>query len=140
MKTIISSFIYISLFSVSAFSMQSNEYWQCIAEDESKTQWSFSSEYKKEAINKAYDDCKKQSQDPKTCRTAETLCDYIINGHSSKPIWQCTAIDQNAEAWNSNFYANKNDAALAAKAYCENKSKLPASCYINLLSCKNLNE
>lgn len=117
-----------------------HDYWQCIAEDEAHNQWNMLGKYEKEAINKAYDACKKQSQNPRSCISATTLCEHYINGHSTKPMWQCTAIDQAAAPWDSNIYPNRDDAALAAQAYCKSRSTLAASCYINLSTCRNLNE
>lgn len=141
MKTIINQLIAILLLiPLYAYANTEHNYWQCAAEDNSHYQWTMSGQYEREAINKAYEACKKQSQNPRTCKSTATLCDYFRDGHSTKPIWQCTALDQTAAAWESNPDTNRNDAALAAKAYCQSKSTLPASCYINLLTCRNLNE
>lgn len=52
-------------------------------------------------------------------------------------MWRCTAIDITAQPWESNFYSNRDDAALAAQAYCKENSTLPATCYINMVTCAN---
>jgi hypothetical protein len=55
-------------------------------------------------------------------------------------MWQCTALDQTGEPWQSNFYSQRLDAALGAKAFCKEKSSVPDTCYINLVTCINKNE
>jgi len=114
--------------------------WHCTAEDEAHKQWTSSSNYERAAVNKAFEQCKKESQFPESCKTSHNDCDYVVNGYSTKPMWQCKAMDQMAKIWPSNFYAQRDDAAIAAKAYCQQRSSFPDTCYINLITCKNVNE
>ena len=95
--------------------------------------------YQLAAINKALDACKKQSQFPANCKVAKARCEAFVNGISTRPMWQCTALDQMAKVWPSKIYVHRDDAAIAAKAYCQQGSSFPDTCYINLMTCKNLN-
>jgi len=115
-------------------------YWECSAQDNDGKQWLIRNVYERVATNKAFEMCKKQSLVPKSCAIARESCDYFTDGKSTRPMWQCTSLDANAKPWLSNVYANQEDAAMNAKAYCQEKSTLPDSCYINLVACKNLNE
>lgn len=65
-------------------------------------------------------------------------CELFIDGVSTSPAWQCSALDQMAKVWVNNPYPNRDDAALAAKAYCQDNSGFPDTCYVNLLTCKNI--
>ncbi len=58
---------------------------------------------------------------------------------STTPMWICTALDFTAEPWQSNLYPHRDDAALAAKDYCKQNSNVPDTCYINMVTCRNLN-
>lgn len=122
-----------------AYANSPNDFWRCLAKDNEMHQWQFESAYQREAINRAFDACKKQSSTPKTCHTAREMCEYFSNGQSTRPLWRCLALDQMAKSWSSNLYPNRDDAAIAAKAYCKDKSAMPDSCYVNLLTCKNVN-
>ncbi|STX28931.1 Uncharacterised protein [Legionella beliardensis] len=113
--------------------------WHCIAEDGANRQWLAISNYQRSAINRAMEVCKKESHEPSSCKTSKANCDLFVNGISTKPAWQCTALDQMAVVWRSNSYSNRDDAALAAKAYCQENSGFPDTCYVNLLTCKNIN-
>jgi hypothetical protein len=62
-----------------------------------------------------------------------------MNGVSTRPMWRCTAFDQMVKSWPSNTYTHRDDAAIAAKAYCEQGSAFPDTCFINLMTCKNMN-
>jgi hypothetical protein len=55
-------------------------------------------------------------------------------------IESALAIDLHAKAWLGDIYRKRNDAALGAKAYCKDQSGVPDTCYINLLTCKDLNQ
>ena len=116
------------------------DYWQCTASDGEDKQWVVNSTYERQATNEAYDACRKQSRIPETCKAAHEACEAFLNGVSTRPLWQCTALDRFAKPWVSNPYSHRDDAAIAAKAYCEEKSKDPDSCYINLLTCRNLRD
>lgn len=116
-----------------------NNYWLCAAYDGHDKQWQAKSPYQRTAINQAWDACKKQSAIPDTCKAAKEFCEAIIKGVSNKPMWKCTAFDQMAKSWVSDVYRQRNDAALGAKAYCQERSGVPHSCYVNLMTCTNLN-
>jgi hypothetical protein len=118
----------------------SDNYWQCTSSDKEHNQWLAKSQFELSATNRAMEACKKQSQYPQSCKAPKESCDAIINGYSTRPMWQCTALDVMAKPWRSSFYVQRDDAALGAKNYCRQKSSLPDTCYINLLTCNNLNE
>lgn len=115
------------------------DYWQCTTTDNDDQQWIAKNTYERAAANIAYSSCKKQSRIPSTCKAAKEACEHMINGLTDKPMWQCTALDKQAKPWVSNLYTQRYDAALAAKAYCQERSSEPGTCYINLLTCKNKN-
>lgn len=114
-----------------------DDYWKCATTDGEFKEWVAQHPKERYAANLAYDACKKQSRFPKTCKASKEACELFVQGVSTKPMWQCTALDQQAKPWVSNLYGNRDDAALAAKAYCQENSDLPGSCYINLITCKN---
>ena len=114
-------------------------YWQCTAHDAQNKQWTVSNSYQLTAINKAFDACKKASQIPGSCKSSREDCDFFLHGVSTRPMWQCPALDAEAKVWRSNIYIHADDAALAAKAYCHSKSDLPDTCYTYLFMCRNLN-
>lgn len=114
-------------------------YWRCSAYDSESKEWVVNSGYELSAVNQALDACKKQSNLPKSCKTARETCEYFSNGTSTRPMWRCIALDQLAKEWASNVYAHRDDAAIAAREYCQQKSTFPDTCYINLMTCKNLN-
>ncbi|KTD68138.1 MULTISPECIES: hypothetical protein [Legionella] len=127
--------------SVSSFAEPiAGSYWQCSAHDATQTQWTSENIYQKMALNLSYAACKKGSKAPATCRTAKAGCIQFINGVNVMPMWQCTAFDREASAWRSNLYPTRDDAALAANAYCRQKSSVPYTCYINVVTCMNKNE
>ena len=133
-------FVLVSSAGYSAPFLDKNSYWQCITKDSNDQQWSARSGYKKVALNSAFVSCKKESQKPATCKASLANCEGFFQGISIKPMWRCTALDEIAEPWQSNFYPQRDDAALAAKAYCKEKSTIPDTCYINLVTCMNYNE
>ncbi|ARG97545.1 hypothetical protein [Legionella micdadei] len=114
-------------------------FWRCTAFDGEDKEWTVDSSYEISAVNKAFEECKKQSKVPSSCKTAKEACEAFVNGKSTRPMWRCTALDQMAKTWLSNVYTHRDDAAIAAKAYCEQNSAFPDTCYINLMTCKNLN-
>lgn len=116
------------------------DYWQCTTKDNTDKIWTAKGEFRKSALNVAYDACKKQSTAPTSCKTSITHCEGFRQGVSTKPLWRCTAIDRSAVAWKSNYYSNRIDAALAADAYCKDNSHVPETCFINMITCMNLNE
>lgn len=119
---------------------ETTDAWTCQAEDSTSKQWSGSGSFERVATNKALENCKKQSQYPVTCKTAKESCEAIINGVLTRPMWRCTALDQLSKTWKSAIYSHRDDAAIGAKDYCKEHSSMPDTCYINLLTCNNLNE
>lgn len=113
--------------------------WQCIAKDANQKQWIIKSNYQRNAINLALEGCKKESTLPTTCEALDDNCDSLINGRSTKPLWRCIALDHTATPWTGTLSGNRDNAALSAKARCKDQSTLPESCYINMLTCSNLN-
>lgn len=113
--------------------------WQCISTDSDYNEWKGEGSYQRNALNSAYDLCKKQSKNPVSCKVSSENCDSFIGSVSTSPLWQCSALDKMAMVWKSEMYRKADDAALAAKAFCQERSALPETCYINLLFCKNLN-
>lgn len=117
----------------------SGNYWRCSSFDAHNKEWSANGSFEISAINKSFDDCKKQSQTPSSCKTAKESCEVFVNGQTTRAMWRCTALDLMAKRWPSNMYKNRDDAAIAARAYCEQNSGFPDTCYTNLMTCKNLN-
>jgi hypothetical protein len=115
------------------------EDWKCIARDAANKEWRASSNYERVAINHAFELCKKESTLPSSCKTSKQDCEAFIDGVSTRPLWRCIALDQMGKPWESNLYSQRDDAALAAKAYCQDQSGFPDTCYINLMTCRNLN-
>lgn len=114
-------------------------YWQCLTHDAANKTWSAKNGFQKVALNLAFASCKKESEAPATCKTTPLDCEGFNMGLSTKPMWQCTALDLSAQAWRSNFYVQRDDAALGAKLFCKDKSSVPESCYINFVTCANNN-
>jgi len=117
----------------------SGNYWQCSTIDSENKSWTEQGAYELTATNRAFAKCKKESNYPTTCKTSKNNCEQYINGITTRPMWQCIALDQNAKRWPSNYYYQRDDAAIAAKAYCQDKSSLPETCYVNLITCRNMN-
>ena len=115
-------------------------YWQCIATDQAKKEWTMQSNYHVTALNRSLALCKKNSEFPRSCRAPRESCEQFINGRTTRPMWQCSSIDYRGFAWHSNEYLHKYDAALAAKTLCRQHSDKPGTCLVNLLTCKNKNE
>ncbi len=131
-------FVVLLLLSMQAYSQADN--WTCKSHDAAHMEWSVSNAYQRMAINLAFDACKKQSKWPKTCKTSLNDCEGFLNGISTKPIWRCLALDAQAQPWQSYYYTTKDDAALAAKAYCKSKSAVPDTCFVNMVTCININQ
>lgn len=125
-------------FSTTAIAEQLN-FWRCTAFDAENKEWTINSNYQLTSVNRAFEACKKQSNLPKSCKAAKETCEVFINGVSTRPMWRCTALDREAAVWLSNVYSQRDDAALAAKAYCQEGSAVPETCYINTVTCRNLN-
>ena len=113
--------------------------WECSAYDVHYREWKTPSVYQRLAINRALDVCKKESETPSSCTVAQEQCEQFVNGKSTRPLWRCIALDDRAKKWVSNVYSKRDDAAIAALDYCKANSASSQSCYINLLTCKDLN-
>ena len=113
-----------------------HHYWQCTTSDSNSSQWIIKSLYERRARGKTTDACKKQSPVPSSCKTD---CEEFNHGVSTKPSWQCTALDENAKSWRASMYSNRDDAAMAAKTRCKAFSAIPESCFVNGVACTNLN-
>lgn len=113
--------------------------WECVVRDATNKEWVGKSNYQRSAMNHAMESCKKESSLPSTCKTPDDYCNSLTNGLSTRPMWRCFAFDRKAKSWGSTIYHHRDDAALAAKAYCQSHSTCPETCYINLLTCKNIN-
>lgn len=121
-------------------SMASGTSWTCTSQDSGGYRWTYSSSYQKVALNQAYLQCKKQSAEPKSCKSEAEACHYFIDGLDATPMWQCTAVDAASDAYNSTLYNHQDDAALGALAYCKKKSPVPDTCFINTITCTNVND
>lgn len=117
-----------------------SNFWQCATHDSTGKQWGARSYYQKIALNFAFASCKKESTAPVSCRTTSRDCEQYIQGVSIKPLWTCTALDFNAVPWVGTSYWQRYDAAFAAREYCHQQSKVPGTCYINMVTCVNRNE
>lgn len=114
-------------------------YWQCSAIDQNSQSWTSKHAYERTATNQALEACKQESPLPSSCSVSHEACERFRHGVSTRPSWQCTALDQEAKPWASNPYPQRDDAAMAAKAYCKERSASPDTCHLNFLTCINLN-
>ncbi|KTD23441.1 Uncharacterised protein [Legionella lansingensis] len=114
-------------------------FWKCKAHDAENRDWYGHNDYQLTAINRAFEACKRQSRVPATCKTSKQDCEMIVNGMSIRPMWRCVALDEAATPWMSNIYDDADDAAIAAKAYCQENSAIPETCYVYPFTCRNLN-
>jgi hypothetical protein len=113
-------------------------FWKCEAEDITHKSWVVQHEYRRVAITISFDQCKKESTEPRTCRTSKTGCYFFADGIDMTPLWRCMALDQLSKTWYSNLYTTRDDAALGARSYCQQRSGFPDTCYVNLLTCKTI--
>ena len=112
-----------------------SSYWQCSTMDNDNKQWVFKNRYERAARGRTMEACKQQSQAPNSCKTD---CEEFYHGISTRPAWQCTALDENAKPWVSHIYSRRDEAAIAAKKRCEEHSTIPESCILHFFTCKNL--
>ena len=117
-----------------------DSYWQCSAHDVYGKQWIINNLYEQVATNRAFEACKKQSETPTSCKAPKDHCEYFSNGLSTRPMWRCMALDLMSKMWKNNPRPDRDEAALEAQAICKAHSPMPDTCYINLMTCKNLNE
>lgn len=133
-------FIFALCFTSPALYAEGISYWQCTIQDELRHQWHDANLYERVAMNKALEACKKESPVPMSCKMDKNNCSFYFNGQSTRPLWQCTALDHDAKPWQSSVHPSREEAALSAKEDCQSQSSLPETCYINLITCKNLNK
>ena len=114
--------------------------WSCTAKDIDKKTWSVTHMYQKPAMTIALSACKKQSRMPTSCKLKESDCELLVNGISTKPIWQCEALDETGVPFEGKLNPDRDTAALSAKANCKENSSVPDSCYIYPFTCTNLQE
>ncbi len=113
--------------------------WQCLVSDSAQKSWSYSSNYRKTALNQALYACKKKSSDPVSCNASMSNCDVVsIDINSHKSLWQCTALDFHAVSFSGKIAYYRDEAAISALNDCKQYSKQPDSCYIRLFSCEDL--
>jgi hypothetical protein len=133
-------FCFLLLFTLSTQGFaDGGSYWQCVTHDSANKQWTAQNNYKKVALNYSFSACKKQSNVPKTCKATPSNCEQFIQGVSIRRMWRCLALDREANPWHSDLYSQRYDAALAARAYCQQKSSVPDTCYVNLVTCSERN-
>lgn len=132
--------LFIVVFVMIAPCVSANEQWECRSHDSENLQWVAKNNYQRAATTDAFDACKKQSAYPNSCKTEKDNCELFVDGLTTRPMWQCTALDQLSKVWRSTIYRHRDEAAMAAKSNCHHHSGMPDTCYINLLMCQNLNE
>lgn len=116
-----------------------DSYWQCMSQDKTNKQWFAKNNHKKAAVNLSFAACKKESASPASCKTSLLNCTGFNQGLSISPTWRCMALDRTAKPWQSVLYAQPLDAALGAKAFCKEHSTVPDTCYVNMVTCRNIN-
>ena len=133
---------FLILISVSAtcFAKSNDTYWECNSHDSANAKWTSRSIYHKIALNFSFAECKKNSKVPEGCEISDNNCAKFIRGVNVDPTWQCTSFDKKALAWRGSRYENREDAALTAQARCKQRSSVPSTCFINLVTCLNKNE
>ncbi|MFZ4076932.1 MAG: hypothetical protein ACOYKA_03005 [Legionellaceae bacterium] len=114
--------------------------WACTCRDKTELTWTIKSPYQRMAMNKALEECRKESVDPSTCKTALESCEFFLNQKSNHPLWRCTALDDSARPYISTIYSQMDEAALGAKINCTEHSAVPDSCTVNTVTCHDLNE
>ncbi len=135
-----SLFLILAFITAPCLSLTQQSYWQCLSHDSMNMHWTVTSTYQKAALNLSYDQCKKASTNPKSCSMTVNECRYFRDGRDTTPMWQCTSIDRQAEAWKSTAYPSRDDAALGAQDYCKANSAVPETCFINTITCVNIND
>lgn len=116
-----------------------DNYWYCVISDSNNKLWTEYSTYQLAAIAKVSDYCKKQSKDPLSCKIDKNGCEHFIHGVSTRPMWRCLALDNHSESWPSDLNSNREAAILNAEAQCKQHSVAPRTCYVNQITCRNLN-
>lgn len=110
-------------------------YWQCTVEDQEHKQWSSKSNYQKTALNYAIESCKKESKAPASCTSISQSCQEFNADKSDRPRWRCVAVDEPGSKWISDYTNDRDSAALNALAICKSQSPLPATCFMDVVTC-----
>ena len=97
MKISIWSFLALTLVSRLALAAPAPGDWQCMVTDGDKKSWVGHGNFERSAVSHALESCKKESNLPATCRSGGDGCDYLVDGVSRLPAWQCTALDDRAQ-------------------------------------------
>lgn len=115
-----------------------NSNWQCSAYDDNHKQWIVYSKYLRSALNKAKQTCIQKSQLPSSCTVAKEYCEMMVNNQVFRSHWQCTAFDKMGGYWRSDTFQTRNDAIDGAHLICKQQSGFPSSCYVRIMTCKNV--
>lgn len=137
---IVSIGLFILLGTASTASIATGNYWACKSTDSAHKQWSKNERYQKAALMYSLTECKKNSQFPKSCSNSQDDCEYYANGVSTTPHWRCTALDGEGAPWTSRYRVNREGAAVEAKKRCTHNSKIPDTCYIDVIMCQSIDE
>jgi hypothetical protein len=146
-KIIKTSLILISILFINTLWADSDNYWTCTVQDNEKHQWITKNAYKRVAINRAMESCKKNSHEPNSCDSTQIPCDYFSNNDvietpvyksNTSVTWHCPALDSLANYWVGPASSNRDRAYLNAKTFCHMQSIVPETCYVNLIACSNL--
>jgi hypothetical protein len=136
MKRYFLTFLFVITFSTS----YADETWQCITEDAQHHFWSAEHTFSKKAKYLSLDACKKMSKFPRSCAIIQSGCDLLEGGVSTRPYWVCTALDSFSNVFKNEPVPHKDSAILQAKLLCNRNSKVSDSCYVNPITCKNIND
>lgn len=129
------------LISITGLNFASSNEWHCLIIDSDNKPYEASSDYKQTALNRAFEACKKNSQDPATCKLAQSRCvgGNQVNGSPDiQQVWRCSALDNQAVLWKAESSAGPDRALLRAKARCMRESPVPLTCYAYHMFCKNI--
>lgn len=112
-----------------------SNYWQCFIHDADNKLWSFQSSYQKIALNTVIAACKKESRQPMSCKISLSTCQEFNPQKSMRPKWLCMASDEKGTRFESDYLADRESAALNAMGQCKSNSKIPETCFINIVAC-----
>lgn len=112
-----------------------SNYWQCSIQDADHKLWSFQSSYQKIALNTVIAACKKESRQPMSCKVRASTCQEFNPQRSTRPKWHCMASDDKGTRFESEYLTDRDSAALNAMGRCKSTSKIPETCFINVVAC-----
>lgn len=116
-----------------------NTSWRCKSSDGAHNKWVVTASIKRIARNSALEACKRDSTLYRTCTAKESDCMMMSHGMNTTAVWKCVALDRLAKSWQNYGNSKRNDAILAAKASCKASSEVPATCYVNTVTCRQTN-